>query len=321
MDWNLYSNQNPVEITAVLIGCSPRYTDFSQFNDDVNQLYPLFLRLSKTSSIRIFCIDPALVTGDKPAFIDEYFNRLGFSKNKNIYNNSNVEIIILGEEFIHEYENDRDFLYKLMETTLIFNSKLIVQEFTGRSLDTLFKSLLYSFQIPQQSELVKNVLFDITYQLDCHCSTPMTKYRPIFLKNGDFFNPTVYSDSEIVDVIGLSPETDNFIKIIKLKEYIGFIDIHHINYRRRYLEKPLGNFNSIEEYDDSASGDYIMHVLYSLIRPRIRILNLITNPSVETRARQTDLLDNYKTKDKYQWYTEMKSFYTTTSTLPPSSNI
>lgn len=316
-----YLEQHPVELSALLIGCSPRFNAFNNFTDDINQIYPLFLRKNTTNSIRVFCVDPALGQDGNPELIDTYFKSLNFSKSEFGYKTPKVEICIIPKHFYDDNEDDIKFLKFLMNSTLLFNSKLIVQRFTGSELYDLSKLMFKKFTEFEQSELINNVLFDLTYGYDCSCSTPMSKYEPIYLKDGELFNLTLYNPEQVIKFIGVSEKIDNLILRFNKKIYVSLIEQHHINYRRRYLKEPLGNYSYVEEYDDSATGEEIMAIIKKILNPYIKILNLLINPSETALAYQKDMLDNYTKYDKYRWYSEMKQIYTTTSTPPPNSNM
>jgi len=316
-----YIEKHPVELSVLLIGCSPRFNAFVNFDDDINQIYPLFLRKNTTDTIRVFCIDPALAQDNNPVLIDTYFKSLKFSKSEFGYKKPNVEIVIIPKDFYDDNEDDIKFLKFLMNSTLLYNSKLIIQRFTGNELYDLSKNMFRRFTDFEQSELINNVLFDLTYGYDCHCSTPMSKYEPIYLNDGAFFNLMLYKPCELITFIGVSEKIDGLILQFVKKIYSSLIDLHHINYRRRNLKEPLGNYSYVEEYNDSVTGEEIMRILKDLLLPQIEILNILTKPSETALASQKDLLENYKNYEIYKWYTTMKQAYTTTSTPPPNSNI
>ena len=279
MDMNHILRQEPRDFTYIGIGSCPQ----RELNDETDQILPVFLQELKSTSIRAIHFDPMFKMDE----MDAYFKTKNIPrKSETTWSNGSIEII-LSKEPIYHPEHDW-FLKEMVDKVLEAGGRLVVQEFTGRELSDTCK-LIYT-SILSKNIFRKKILFDITYGEACHCVTNMTKYKPLYDAEGNFYNFTLYSLKEMIGYIGISKQIDAIIYSYFYKEYKTILNDMHVNYRRNLMKM------------DNATGedpDEIMVSLQHKLKSFFPILRALVNlKEVELCA----LFDNYRVYDIYKWY-------------------
>jgi hypothetical protein len=323
-------NHNPVNFTYFAIGSAP-HCSISELNERYDQIIPKFILdiLDNTDdTIRIINIDEVFENNhiqmiEKIQMMTEYHKsnkwntnyKLDFeyTKYENIHiwrtKDNRVESIIIGGSFTHKNRwNDLTndwFIEKLCDLTLKFNSKLVVQEYTGYDLDNLRFEL---FNKSLNKELFKNkILIDITYGNNCGCGTDLIKNKPIYNDYYDFINFTLMKDSDMVDIIGKSDEIDEIIKIFFIKKFRQIIHTIYVDYRRKKSGQSLMFGHSL--YNELSTAGQIMQVVLNELNEIIKIFDLLKMLTDEKKELIKNLFEKYPEYDIYKWGEIMINIY------------
>jgi hypothetical protein len=267
--------------------------------------------------VRILHIDPAFgYQPEKIEFLKAYFEsislEMAYDPERKMWSNERVTIILSSMSFNHtdkymSAENSDDwFLEELAAHVIQTNSKLLVQEFTGRDLDVVFKTTFN--KSPSQKKFKNNILFDITYGSNSSCSTDMSKYKPFYDNKGNFCNLLLCTPDELKRYIGTDPRADAYVKQYFTKQYDTILNNYHVDYRRRTRGETILFKNEL--YNDTSSPELIMELLETelcLLIPVFRDLG-VTNREKELRLfKLFEAYKSYKGNDMYTWYNLAKS--------------
>jgi hypothetical protein len=302
-----YCSSNSREYTYIGIGSKNRVNEVSKFTPDMDQIMPCFLDTIKDKTIRMIHFDPQFATEDNN-FLTRYFNSKGFSvqdiggHRSWVSSDFRIEVIIVSEMF----DENSLFLKAMMSQAIKYKSKLVVQMYTGSSMDKLFKNLYYCFIESEKQYIRDNILFDITYG-DSHCMTNMTENAPMIDKNGKFYNFLLYSENDMFNSIGLLPKMDELIKVHVMKKLSTILNENHVNYRKAVRGEPL-LFNS-PYYGIFAKAEEIMQVLLGQTRDLLSLLEKLGSLSKEKQDLFNVCSKNYNEMDMYKWYSEMTKLY------------
>ena len=314
------TEKSKYECIYIGIGTSARKYTLEEYDDDMNQLYPIFMRtLYKDKQKLLVHFDEQFSSKNQQSFVELYLKSNEFQNiTSGIWYSpkQNCKAIIVSN---HLSENERfDILDKISRTTLKTNAKIIAQEFTGRQLLPSFRQFFQQeFSLKEKEILRNNVVWDITYGQECHCMTPLTQYKPIVKdwtksKDGvvmydkdsqDFFNIWSYSNEELINYINYSPAIDKILYEYFYKQFRKIIDTHHVNYRRKLLGESL--LTSTNAYNESSSPNEIMEYIIKELDPMIRILFRMSSMTQIEKDSFTFKLISYKNYDPYKWYKEM----------------
>jgi len=297
---NNYFQVNPREYTYVGIGSAPRFTNLHEFTSRYDQIMPEFVRdIIKTTSktIRIIHFDPRFEQAY--TFMLEYFesspNNIAYNLEYNpseefnqwISKDHRIEITILNISF---YEQQNWFYQELITTTLSNNYQLVVQQYTGCGLQEIFK---FFFEKNSNKALFKQkILFDITYDSNCHCDTDMTVYKPYYDPEGNFYNLLLLTGQELYNMFGIHPDIDIRIQTYYIKEYKYIVNTIHVDYRRKMQNIPIANYKNL--YDNNSTLDQIMEILYNELQPSIMCLRGLNLVTPEKQQILNELFQNYK---------------------------
>jgi hypothetical protein len=318
-----YSNEDPVEMTYVGIGSAPRYEDPALMTAELDQILPsfildiLFVGSAHAQTVRCYHFDPHFELDVIKKYIeykDMGFTYDAFEEKNNIYTfrTQNLELIFVKEFFEHKpnpfalvsKKMDDEFLEALCEITLLHKKHLVVQEFTGHSIQGLFKELYAKSY--ERNEFKNRILFDITYNTDWGCCVNMAKYKPIYKKDGHFFNFTLASEAELQKFVGTHIKIDAFIGIYFKREYKNTLNNYCVDYRRKLLRNEPPLFLKPEDgVDETTSPDAIMALLIKKLRfylPILKSVRVIDDFKIQYA---TDLMATYRDHDPYKWYDQM----------------
>jgi hypothetical protein len=201
-------------------------------------------------------------------------------------------------KFYEREENHEPFLQEFSETILETGGQLVVQDFTGREMETVFKRV---YEKSSNKELFKRkILFDITYG-HASCMTDLTKNTPIYDSSGDFMNFLLYSPREIIIAIGKDTRLDGFIKEHYVKKFREALNTHHVNYRRR--TKGEACMYRSELYDDTSKPELIMGYLQNELADNFLILKELGAFTEEKEHEYRYLMKYYDRVNMYDWNT------------------
>jgi hypothetical protein len=307
MDFNNvinYTNLIPYPITHCIIGSVARTTILKDYIPRIQQILPPFLDL--TLPTRLINFDPRF---DRQIdFLHEYFRskNMGFtydySNGMHIWKSENniIEVICINAEFHYKSSystnnSDTWFFEKLIESALEFNSKLIVQDYSGNDTNMIFK-ILYN-QSPNKDAFKKNILFDFTYGNN-HCDIDLEQCKPIYDLAGNFVNVMLMSVDDLMPLFKTNPIIDEHIYTYYIKMYREIIDVIPVDYRRKMKIESGEDTIEIVGYKNlytiNNSFEEIIDILQTELEPIITVFrNLeMMNPEKETLLH--NLLTNYK---------------------------
>jgi len=325
-----YANEDPVDFTYVGIGSAPRFEDPSQMTPEYDQILPsfildiLFVGSAHAQTVRCCHFDPRFDLNIIKNYIEH--KNMGFvydpyeeENNIYIFRTQNLEIIFVKDHFEHKpvqythspiltdtdyKKTDDGFLEALCEITLLHKKHMVVQEYTGTSIQSLFKELYAKSY--ERNEFKNRILFDITYNTDWGCSVNMAKYKPIYKKDGHFFNFTIATEAELQKLVGTSLKIDEFIGIYFKREYKNTLNNYCVDYRRKLLRNEPGLFLKPEDgVDETTDADTIMGLLQKKLKfylPLLKSVRIIDEFKIQYA---TDLMRTYHNYDPYKWYDQM----------------
>lgn len=301
----------PFPFTYIGIGSNPHVRTLGELTDTLDQLIPCFVRETRLQR-RVIHFDPAFdknMTFIREYFITKYPTLVYQGPIKNSYHSwtsPTLEVLIVPECIQHmdqfHPENDDWFLEQMSEKCL--NHKLVVQDYSGQELLGTLRTAFKKTSDPVTFK--KNILFDITYG-DASCMTDMAITRPIYDKNNNFINFTLYDDHEMLEVIGLSPELDRLIKRHFVKKFKSILNHHHVNYRRRVQGDTCLMLTS--QYNDTTEPAFIMAVLQKELVDVFTIFHTLGLINEEKQALITHLMVNYTTYNMYDWNTQVNKLF------------
>ena len=203
-------------------------------------------------------------------------------------------------------KSDDWFLEELATHCISVDTKLIVQEFTGRDLDVVLKTAFR--KSPFQKRFKNTILFDITYGTASSCSTDMTKYKPFYDTRGNFYNLLLYTADELKRYIGIDARVDMYIKTYFTKQYQTLLNNYHVDYRRRTRGETCLFKNEL--YTDTSEPEYIMELLEEELFTLLPVFQELKVVTPEKASVISSLFENYKSykgNDMYKWYDQANS--------------
>ena len=305
----IYTLKDEPEITYIGIGSFPyQINEIKDFNDDKNQLFPLFLRKQSGKTMRIIHFDNGFEY-NSCLFVYKYLEYMKlkpFMKNINfdIWRNKDIEFIIIPKNITEEerYEICSHFSLRTFKT----NNKVIVQEFSGRELVPSFRKFVKE-NYERIEDIRKNVIWDLTYGQDCTCMTKLSEYPKYYAEDGNIFNLWTYKHKEIVNLINKTKEYNPLILDIFLKYYKDVIRTHHVNYRRSIMG--LCHYYQTNMYPLDSPPRKIMDYLIDEIQTVMYALQILTNKSQEDMDGFTKKMISYEKYDPHKWYSDMLLYF------------
>ena len=278
------------------IGSCPHALFLEELTDEWDQILPVFIRNTKAT---ILHYDPMFERHLE--FMKLYFEAKGFTHMGEYHWTSSIhDVTLISKNFDHP--TDDHLLEELAERAIRSNTKLVVQEFTGHDLINTVTSVYKNTK--DQTSFKRNILFDITYGTNCNCMTNMTKYKPLYDDNGDFLNPLLASDDEILSYIGLSSEINDFITIRFTRKYLDLVN-QQVDYRRRLQGSTV--LFACEAYNDESSPECIMAYLQDRIQPILTIFDQLGLLTSQKWGMIHNLFESYKDYNVYKWNDAMRN--------------
>lgn len=294
-------SQEPIELTYLGIGSCPHVPKGGRLEPKYDQLFPACfherVNLDRRP-MRLLHFDPLF--SHSKEFLDAYFAELKMIPQEwehgYAYVGEACHALIVSERIDHA--EHQWFFESLVEILLQTKGKLIVQEFTGYSLQPLNRTL---FQACPQKELYKRrILLDMTFGTDLGCCTDMTKVQPFYDYSGNFLNLHFMDQKDLVRWIGISSNLDKIIKQRAKTEFLQMLNQIHVDYRRKLRGEPP--LTKSELYDETTDAETLMKILQaSLQKPFATLLALrVVSPDTETNLKEAYSV--YKGMDPYKWY-------------------
>jgi hypothetical protein len=289
-----YMKYNPRSLTFLGIGSVFRYPDLNKLTLEIDQVYPEFLH-SYNGTMRLIHYDPGFSRDWD--FLNLYFEKKGFIKCDSPQNmwrskDNRIEFIIMPEMFTYSV----DFFKEI--ASVCMPQKLIVQDFSGHSINDFFLQTYYSFSPTQRLVFQKKVIFDITYIDESPCSPNMKEF-PVVDSEGDFVNFLLVPPEDLLNYLEY-PRFKILIKEVYKQKYKDILNKEHTNYRRR-RNKDETLFPS--EYSSKEDPEKIFEVLKKKLDSFIHALKHFDFP-VE---KYNDLMRDHLSYDMYKWYTTMNN--------------
>lgn len=304
-----YIKRNPYPNTELVIGGAVRVTELKDYVLQIQQVMRPTLDLTKPT--RIVNFDPGF---DSPArsqisFLHEFFKSkdIGFtyddSEGMHVWRSKDniIEVIIVNIEFNYSgahgsNENNSDWFFQgLIDSSLQNNSKLIVQDYSGRNTRTVFK--MFFEMSPNKQEFKNNILFDFSYGNN-HCDIDLLKYQPIFDPSGNFVNIMLMSVEELLPLLHTHPFIDEHIHSHYISEYRNIIDVIPVDYRRKMKIEAGDNIFGLVGYKNlytiDTSFDEIINILRRELMPVLTAFREIGIMNPGKDAFIEDLLSNYR---------------------------
>ena len=292
----------PREYTYIGIGSKNRYDDLKKFTPNIDQIFPRFLDKIKTT-IRIVHFDPMFEEDN--GFLQKYFDLRNIRKvDTFIWLSEDQRIEVIINPIMLENTN---LLHQMMKLNIELETKLVVQQYTGRELGKTFKDFYDSFSDVDQEYIEKNILFDFTYGDACHCDTPMLEYEPLVDKNGDFYNFTLFNEEKMFDHIGINSRMDSLIEKYVNSKLSRFLNETHVNYRK--ATRGEAHMFKSEDYASNAEPEAIMNILLKKVKGILDILKKLGKLTREKEEIFSTCSQNYLNTDLYKWYSEMTKLY------------
>ena len=313
----------PLEFTYLGIGSAPHAETVAELDDAWDQLVPVFVRDKADKTVRIIHFDPSF--SRRIDFVKTYFAtkypHLVYRSTGSYHQWSSprfdssapaqtewlplrMEITIVESaveyksEFYESDENHEWFLEALSTSVLKRGGQLVVADFTGRTLDALFKRI-YD-KSPDKALFKRKILFDVTYG-NASCMTDLTKDKPIYDANGDFANFLAFSPLEMIEAIGKNKRLDELIRNFCVKKFAQILNFHHVNYRRRMKGDTC--MNPCNSYTDESSADTVMMVLQNELTDVFHILKELGSITAEKEHEFRHLMKYYDQMNMYDWGT------------------
>lgn len=307
-----FISKNPRDFTYFAVGSGPRESKLNNFNAQLDQIFPTFLRdyiSYSDSTIRVVHYDPVFEQEDRIIFLKTYFDSLknigfDFKYDSSEYlptwktSDYKIEVFVIGEVF--DIINETPVIESMIQHHLKTNTKLVFQEYYGlsngsTSLIQMHKQFYNSTSPKLKERYLHNILFDITYG-EAHCMTNMEVEKPMLDNYGNFINLCLLSSEEKEKLIGVNEKFDNIYKKLIIKNYINLIDHDQLQYRRSIINK--------ESPEISAS---IMTNFHLKMKPIVNTLKKFNILNVDDEEQINQLFINYKEIDMYNWPTMIKN--------------
>lgn len=297
------------------VGSCPHVRTVEALTPRWDQLLPCFVKdiaQNKNEKIQILHIDPQFAYSLE--FLKEYFAvhlpDAVFYDMDNIYiwESSQIQVICAATRFDHpgSYTKDNDewFLEALTEEALCHSFRMVYQEYTGFETLSLFKRLYEMCDESLKRRFRNLILFDVSYGNDIGCSTDMTKYKPVYERNGMFLNILLLTNEELLDKIDLHPTIREIVSQNLLGQYRRVLNEIHVDYRRKINGDPLFHPNKYG-YTDSSSSSELMWILERELFNCVPLLQKVGLLQQDAVQKLKDFFLEYQGMDRYKWYQEV----------------
>ncbi len=311
MNFCLYQiNESPAEFTYMGIGSCPYAHSLEEIIPKHDQLLPSFVFDPRYKNVRVIHFDPCFDM--KSELLESYFAKKGFdllSKTDSgwqfLKNDGTIEVLLFAKRL--EHDKDFGFFHNLCDLICNRGYRLVVQEYTGYSTESLYRKLYKNSKNP--TFFRRRILFDITQGNDIGCCTDLTKYTVAYDKSGNFITLLLSTFEEIGQSIGLHPQTDACIRQYCVAQYRGVLNSIHVDYRRRVRGETV--FSETGDYSHNSDPDILMALLQKKL---VEIASVLEKLGIFTKDHQSQLQSHFKTyreDDVYKWYDKVYSLLKT----------
>ncbi len=290
-----FCTHTPREYTYLGIGSCP-HSPLADLGDKHDQMYPLFVRdIAECKSIRCILMDPGFT--DK--LMDEYFALKGMNFEKMpfmsgwMYRSPRLDFIVLPERFNHD---NYAFLEALMVRILQKELQLVVQDYSGYSVESKFLSLYEKYKDKYLYRQL--ILCDVSYGLDTGCSTDLVKYKPFYDLEGCFVNLLLLHPAVLVRYLGVSAELDERICILLKRKFWMTLNDYHVEYRRKKQGMECWTLKH-------ETAEDIMKELQQKISELVPGLLKGGVLKSNKQSEMYELFKNYSSYDMYVWQTRV----------------
>lgn len=293
-------DDDPYELTYLGIGSCPSIVK-GHLHIQHDQLIPYCFHerlLKEKKQMRIIHFDPFFDSYKE--FLNKYFEEwntipLEFEGGYR-WLSETLDVLILPSRL--EHKEDYKFFQTLSSTILNTKGKLIIQEYTGNSLQTLNERL---YKECSQKELFKRrILLDMTFGTDMSCSTDMMRAQPFYDSSGNFVNLHFMNDVEVLRRIGISVELDTLLRKKYKSKFLETLNTIHVDYRRRLKGESVMYGSS--HYTNNSTPEEIMIILQRKLTTYITLLHQLHVLQDEDERTLEEAFANYSRYDPYKWY-------------------
>lgn len=297
------------------VGSCPHIRTVEELTPRWDQLLPCFVKdiaQNKNEKIQILHIDPQFANSLE--FLKEYFEvhlpDAVFYDIDGVYiwESSRIQVICAPTRFSHPgphtQDNDEWFLEALADEALCHSFRMVYQEYTGYETLSLFKKLYEMCDESLKRRFRNLILFDVSYGNDNGCSTDLTKYKPIYERNGMFLNIQLLSNEELFEKVDVHPSIREILCRNILGNYRRILNDIHVDYRRKMNGEYVFHPNQYG-YTDSSSPSEIMWILEQEIFKCVPLLQKLGLLSHNATQKLKDYFLDYSRIDRYKWYQEV----------------
>lgn len=294
------------------VGSCPHMRSVEELTPRWDQLLPCFVKdiaQNKNEKIQILHIDPQFANSLE--FLKAYFalhlpDAVFYNmENLYIWETPRMQVICAAGRFDHPssstQENHEWFLEALTDEALSNGFRMVYQEYTGFETKRLFQQLYEMCDESLKRRFRSLVLFDVSYGTDNGCSTDLTKYKPIYERNGMFLNIQLLSKEELLDKIDVHPSIREILCRNLLGEYRRILNEIHVDYRRKMNGDSLFHPH-MYGYTDSSSPPEIMSILERELFKCVPLLQRVGLLSYDATQKLRDCFMEYQRIDRYKWY-------------------
>lgn len=296
------------------IGSYP-YSTIKDLSPENDQIIPEFLkRLIRNNSdinVVIHHYDPMFGFPAGKAKVKEYLDASPWNfvkqdeSNDKVWDCKQPKIHIMFQDYEIHYDNPETMsMIELSVQMLLTNtnhSKLIVQDYTGRTTDEYVLKLYGKTPDDKKKTFRDRILFDFTYGLSCECSTDLTRYEPLYCHAyRDFFNPLLLTAEETLAEIGHSKEKDEIIKSLWLKRFKKALNTYHVDYRRR-IRGDIALY-PCELYEPLAEPALIRDLLLLELQACFKVLANLSPEIAAKKSQFNQLCEQFIEWEVYSWF-------------------
>lgn len=292
--------EEPVGLTYLAIGSCPHPTPEFPLTSKTDQLFPLCFHERVTTDkepMRLIHFDPGFQRSEE--VLRGYWSELKMTKidwEEGDHWISDTLDVLLVSDFLSQTDH-LWFLESLVETILETKGKLVIQDYTGASLQDLRTKLFTS--CPQKELFKRRILLDMSYGTDCGCSTDMTVVQPFYDLSSNFLPLHWMNPDDLKSWCGRTPKLDAMLLKRTRAQYLEALNHIHVDYRRK--KQGLTVLYGSPLYSNDSSCEEVLSVLRITLVPLADLLQALRK-GAPLVSKLTTLFETALTEDPYKWY-------------------